>query len=223
MIKRECDVETPRDFLRYYLHGFLGFPRPDLGVIFPFTPVNADDRVVLGRILQKDGEKYSYAEAAHQWPLFRELVHFGRPNVGMVHDGPSVVYLSYRSERNSARGLRLDRAVFHDFNNWYLRKQPGRVPPNTNSRHDLVWESFNPNYSSVSAAWQRLNDGKTTGVPLSLHYGAYTVPDGRFPLLAYKRWTIGHLTGPETVSIHRKFHEYQPDIQRRLKVGVTLL
>lgn len=223
-MRRECDMETVEDFLRYYTRGYIGIPSAN-GEVLPFTPGVQDGRSVIGNTVTKVGEKIGLEQKSFEWKFLKEIAEFGRPLIGAIESGPTLIYGSYGTERNTARGLRLSKARFADFNSWHLRNVPSCKVFLTYSetRLDLIWNAFNKKYFSASAAFGELERGARAGCPLSINYGAFTLPDSQYPLLSYKKWTLGYLDSPFSVRLNRQFSDYAYDIGRKLQIGVSVL
>jgi len=172
-------------------------------------------RNVDGKISIGESVDFSFDE-------LKALIDFGRPDVGMTPNGPSICYLSHSTPREAKKGFRVKSAKSHDFNAEEYRSTPIRVAYDSDP-YDWVWWVFNPEYSSVGVAYSELETGKKLGVPLSNIIGLYTTSRSSCPLLAYKRWTIGYMPDPKSISIFSPFALYVTPVARctGLEVGIV--
>lgn len=221
-MRRTCDVESTADFHRYYTSGWLGMDLPGAASVTPVLIAAAQADVVAVKQLSKSAEGFQLSKYSnYSWDDFKKMAQFGRPDIGMIRVGPSVCFTSFSTPRNAHKGFRPGEVRQYDFNSWQIRdKVPlGRGRDN----YDTVWQAFNPNYPSIHDAWRQLEAGEAAGLPLNRTFALYTLPDCPYPLLAYKRWTIGHMPYPHLVRLNRSFEEYRADIARKLNIEVQLV
>lgn len=221
MITRPCDVETSADFGRYYHGGWIAYHGDN--DVYPFQVGRVQRDLVSGYIMDKKSGTCELHEHQADWNELRIQCDFGKPDVGMVNNGDTVIYGAYRGVREASRGFRPDRVSFYDFNYWPLRKQLRDLPaPRSSGRRDIVWQAFFPQYAKLNEALRRLEDGSSAGEPISRCYGVYTLPDSVYPLLAYKRWTIGYFYSPSHVYVSPLYKDYAADIQKQLGIEVSV-
>lgn len=222
-MRRTCDVEHTQDFHRYYTNGWLGMNLPGAAHVTPVLIAAAQADIVAVKQLSKglEGGFVLSKYTNYPWQDFQRMAQFGRPDIGMIRLGPSVCFTSFSTPRNAHKGFRPGEIRQYDFNSWQIREKValGRSRDN----YDTVWQAFNPNYPSVYDGWKQLEAGEAAGVPLTRTFALYTVPDCPHPLLAYKRWTIGHMPYPNLVRLNRPFEEYRADVARKLNIEVQVI
>lgn len=225
MPQRSCDVESLQDFSRYYNGGWVGFYNKD-GTVGPASVGRDGANHVNLRVLGVVGENRYQAIADHDLSFkeLKESIDFGRPEIGMMEDGPTIVYLSYHTPRQAHKGFRTRELAVDEFNNNDLRDMhiPER-PARGGERHDWVWKAFNPSYTPFAAAFDQLQQGKRVGVPVSTRIGLYLYPDSVCPVVAYKRWTVGYAPDPKSLRIYRKFMDYSEDLTAQTGAEVQLI
>jgi hypothetical protein len=225
MITRLCDVENEVDFNRYYQASWVGWhgkqdsPVPVL--IGGHIGVNPAGVRILGlRFLGPEGvlgdyESFTYEEVkAH--------IDFGRPRVGMVKDGPTLVFLSTNTPREPHKGLRPRTLRVHEFNRFELRNWHP-VRSRYDERLDWVKSIFNPKFPTIPDALKQLEEGKEVGIPINLTMGLYTIPGSAHPLFAYKRWTVGYVLNAQQVCIYDNYLDYAEEIRRQTGLEVQLI
>lgn len=223
---RKCDIETPDDFLRYYNGGWLGLPNTD-GTIAPICGYNSgksDRALYVYRIVNDSAGLRRLPDLERiDWETLKEKGIFGRPTLGMVKNYGTISFGSLVAERNSRRGLTISKMYFYHFNDWALRKKyPEMLDSARDYRWDLIWNYFNPTYFGFTEAFNKLEDGELVGAVLSPTYGLYSTANCPHPLVAYKRWTVGYAER-YVVSIHRRFREYQEEVQELVKAEVRII
>jgi hypothetical protein len=157
---------------------------------------------------------------AASWDDIKEHVDFGVPDIGMMPDGPTVLFCSYATPRIARKGYRARDTRTADFNNWDIRKK--YLARNSGDRYDWTWFAFNPEYVTLEQAEDKITKGEVVGVPLSRTLGVYSLPKSKHSLLAYKRWTIGHVLSPFLVQIHKEYRDYEEDIARQTGAEVIV-
>lgn len=224
-LTRECDVESLQDFSRYYSSGWVGYHTKN-GTIKPAHVGRDRGDGVLARTLAPLGDDYTYEDMFEL--SFRDLknkIDFGRPEVGMMEDGPTVIYMSYSTPRQAHKGFRTRELILSEFNSADLRPYyaPNRPARTGVERHDWVWSAFNPTSYSFANGYALLQDGKRVGVPISRLVGLYTLTDSEVPLVAYKRWNVGYAPDPKTIRIHKKYLDYSEDLAAQTGAEVQLI
>lgn len=225
MPKRPCDVFSGADFARYYDGGWIGLTEEGSDIVVPARVRAANGNEVLFVVLTKTPQavRMSDERITLSWADLQTRATFGCPAIGMLYDDTQLFYGAALAERHSNRGLRLERVHWHEFNRWHLRSAIGPAgPPISNSRFDLVWQVFNPVTFTASEAYRKLLDGESSGLPLSQHLGMYTTGDKAFPILAYKRWSIGYFETEGLLVLGEKYREFQEELRHFLKLEVRI-
>jgi hypothetical protein len=216
-----CDIETEADLIRYYSHGWMGLNGIKDGKVLPFSPRTNQHGLITGTLLNEELRTDVYGI---RWSDLLIQGSFGRPDLGMLHNGPTVVFAAHKAVRNSARGHRNDKTTFHDFNMWDCREQlKGHLPCRSATRYDLIWEVFNPRYEPLDKAIKILEDGEGAGVPISRNYALYVNKDSKHPLLAYKRWTIGFVPRAKSAILDENYREYAEDIEKNTGMEISFV
>lgn len=214
MITRECDVENIADFARYYAASFVGWHGRDKGIITPTAVGRLDGASIQLRFFSKDGDNFIPTDYEYfKFSELKEHIDFGRPKLGIIEDGPTVVFLSQTTPREPRKGLRIREARQIEFNGWETRSVLLRQNP-YNERMDWVWHSFNPSFISFRDALAKLGSGEKIGVALSQDIGLYTVPQTLYPLVAFKRWTVGYVRSEVLIILHPNYADYEQEIRR---------
>lgn len=229
MATRPCDVENTADFHRYYSNSWLGLALPDTDYITPtLMAASQDDRVQVRSLVPNPDKATTgimpyvlngYSE--HRWKAFQNMAQFGKPDIGMSPSTGSVVFLAYSTPRNAHKGLRPNELRTYDFNSWNIRKKFPNGMPRTD-QYGLVWNAFNPTYATIPEAIAQLDSGKTAGVALSRVFAVYSIPDCPFPLLAYKRWTIGYFQAADSVRVYSAYTDYSSMVSNSLRIEVRV-
>lgn len=222
-IQRSCDVENLADFSRYYGNSWIGWHPTDAAHISPAFVGGMQARdVVFLRFLSKTGAG-EFTLGNHElteWKSILEHIDFGLPPVGLCVDGPTISYGSYASPRTPKKGYRPNDVIFSYFNNWNIRSKytrPGRL------NYDNVWEVFNPEYKSFPEALASLSKGDVVGIPISRTIGMYTIPKYKYPMLAYKRWTVGYVMDAYTIYVKAQYSDYANEIYRQTGAKVITI
>jgi hypothetical protein len=222
-ISRACDVETIQDFSRYYGNSWVGWHPTDAAHIQPMYvgSMRNNNTEVTVRALSKlstgfEVEGYTYIN----WQDLKDHIDFGLPPIGMYREGPTFVYAAYSSPRSPRKGYRPRDLHLCEFNSWAIRKNYAR---GSRDSYDWVWHTFNPEYPPLAKAIETLNSGESVGVPISRTLGVYTLPNYRYPMLAYKRWNVGYVVDYATIMISRQFGDYAGDIANQTGAKVTVL
>lgn len=221
--KRSCDVENMGDFGRYYNSGWVGWHDPKSDSIQPcYVAGIVEPEVIALRPLTKlSGERFSIGgQFPVAWGALKKELDFGLPDIGMFQDGPTVVYTSYATPRSPKKGFRARDMFVSEFNGWDIRKK--YVAPRGGERYDWVWNAFIPTYSSLEDAENDLAKGLVVGRPLSRTLGVYSLASFKHSLLAYKRWTVGHVLNPAVVQLKPEYGDYEETIASQLGVKVIV-
>ena len=221
-IQRSCDVENLADFNRYYAASWVGWHPTDSAYISPcYVGPMLDGEHIQLRPLAKEGDKYLVGTG---WPVtwtdLKERIDFGLPDIGMLQDGPTILFCSYTTPRAAKKGFRARDIRVAEFNNWSIRKK--HTLKHSNDRYDWTWQSFNPEYYSLGQAEDRLTKGETVGAPLSRTLGVYSQAEFKHSLLAYKRWTVGHVVTPYLIHLKREYEDYEEDIAHQTGAEVIV-
>lgn len=222
-VQRQCDVENLNDFCRYYQQAWVGWHPTDSADISPcFVNGMLDERRAILRLLSKaEGNAFFMGAPFNAtWSNIREHVDFGVPEIGMIQDGPTIAFCSYSTPRQARKGFRCRDARIATFNSWQIRKK--YLINVGGDRHDWTWFAFNPEYLSLERAEDRLAKGEAVGIPLSRTLGVYSLPSYKHSLLAYKRWTVGHVLSPELIHLKSEYEDYEEDISRQTGAEVIV-
>lgn len=222
-IQRSCDVENLGDFCRYYSGAWVGWHGSDASDIQPcyVGQQHRGDSVHLSPLVKGPEGQFRVANAFYvPWPSLTEHLDFGVPDIGMMPDGPTMVFCSYSTPRTPRKGFRSGDTRVSDFNSWGIRNKYSS--PKGGNRYDWTWFAFNPEYSSLEKAEDKLMKGDVVGVPLSRTLGVYSFPKSKHSLLAYKRWTVGHVVSPYLIQLMREFGDYEEDIARQTGAEVIV-
>lgn len=223
-LTRDCDVENMADFGRYYQASWVAWHPTDSASLQPcWVGPLMDGQNIQLRPLVKQGDGQFLLESGFGVNLesLKNRIDFGAPDIGMVPDGPTILFCSYMTPRVAKKGYRSRDTKTVDFNGWEIRKKYA-IGSRSPERHDWVWFSFNPEYQTLEQAEDRLGKGEVVGVPLSRTLGVYTLPKAKYSLLAYKRWTIGHVVSPDLIQIKREYGDYEEDIARQTGAEVIV-
>jgi hypothetical protein len=221
-IKRTCDVENIGDFARYYQSSWVGWHGTDSADIQPCFVGRMDgaDTVTLRPLVKGEDSHFSLKNTFPvYWTSLKEHVDFGVPDIGMIPDGPTILFASYSTPRVAKKGFRSRDTRIADFNSYDIKKKysaPG------SERYDWIWFAFNPEYKSLEQAEEKLTKGEVVGVPLSRTLGVYSTPKFKNSLLAYKRWTVGQVLTPYLISLKKAYAEYEEDIAKQTGAEVIV-
>lgn len=222
-IQRSCDVENLGDFSRYYQSSWVGWHGTDSAHIQPcFVGAMADqEHIVLRPLAKRENDTFILENPfSVSWTKLKDSIDFGMPDIGMTPDGPTIMFCSYSTPRVAKKGYRSRDSRTSDFNGWDIRKK--YIQPSVRDRYDLTWFSFNPEYISLEQAEDKLAKGEVVGLPLSRTLGIYSSPKFRHSLLAYKRWTVGHVVNPYLIHLKREYGDYEEDIARQTGAEVIV-
>lgn len=222
-IHRSCDVENMDDFSRYYSSSWIGWHGSDAAHIQPcYVQGRMDAERVAFTPLAKtaDGSFATGSRFYSYWSDVKEHIDFGMPDIGMLQDGPTVVFVSYKTPRIARKGYRPREAFVSDFNHWDIRKKYNNRQ--ATDRYDWVWFAFNPEYKSLEQSEALINKGEAVGLPLSRTLAIYSQPKFKHTLLAYKRWTIGHVINPYLIQIKPEYGDYEEDVARQTGAEVIV-
>jgi hypothetical protein len=221
MLLRPCDVENISDFNRYYTNSWVGYHEdPDSEKILPAFVSNPGTGTSTAlKFLTKKGGSWQLGS----WNMLtledlEKHLDFGRPNIGMVDDGPTVVFLSYSTPRAPSKGLRTRDARINNFNDHEIYRYR---TPRSSERYDWIYHAFNPAYLNLDEALKQLNNGEKIGVALSPVLALFTSSTSKFPVLAYKRWSIGYLQD-KTAILNPQYQEYAEPVAKQLQVKVAV-
>jgi hypothetical protein len=214
-IQRTCDVENIGDFNRYYQGSWVGWRRDEDKITPGYVAGLSDiDRVSIRPLLKQENGKFLIGGGVGlSWESLKDTIDFGTPEIGMVPDGPTVLYCSYDTPRVAKKGYRSRDPHTTDFNGYKIKKRYN--PSLVSERQDWIWFAFNPEYPTLEQAEEKLTEGKAVGLPLSRTIGVYTLPSFQHSLLAYKRWTVGHVVHPQLIRLKREYADYEEDIARQ--------
>jgi len=137
----------------------------------------------------------------------------------MIPDGPTVRFCTYTSPRAAKKGFRPRDIKAASFNNCEIRQKYAEGPPD---RYEWVYFAFNPEYQGLERAENALLNGESVGLSLSKNLAIYSHPKFKNSLLAYKRWTVGHVVSPYLLNIKREYADYEEDIARQTGAEVLV-
>lgn len=223
-IQRSCDVENLPDFARYYNGSWVGWHPSDATHIMPCYVGGQMDatHLQLRSLARRDGNQFLLdAPMAATWKDLQDHIDFGAPDIGMMPDGPTVLFCSYSTPRVAKKGFRGRETRTVEFNHWDIRRKyagNGAV----RDRYDWVWFVFNPEYKTLEEVEDLLTKGEAVGMPLSRTLAVYSVPKFKHSILAYKRWAIGHVISPYLISLKREYGDYEEDIARQTGAEVIV-
>jgi hypothetical protein len=222
-LQRFCDVENLADFGRYYASSWVGWHGEDENHIKPcFVGHPLDGAHIQLRPLAR-GENNQLVVTpgfVASWADIKARMDFGVPDVGMMPDGPTVLFLSHSTPRAAKKGYRSRDAQITDFNSWDIRRKYN--PRNPADNYSWTWFAFNPEYKTLLEAEDVLAKGEAVGIPLSRTLAVYSTPKFKNSLLAYKRWTVGHVISPYLIQIKREYADYEEDIARQTGAEVIV-
>lgn len=222
-ILRTCDVENMADFSRYYSGSWIGYHPSDAANIQPCyvaRMLDADTAQLRPLVRNPNNQFIIEAGFPANWSFIKERIDFGTPDIGMMPDGPTILFCSYTTPRVAKKGYRSRDTRTNEFNTWDIRRK--YVSPAAGDRYDWTWFAFNPEYLTLEQAEIRLANGESVGVPISRTLGVYTSPKFKNSLLAYKRWTVGHVITPNLIQIKREYEDYEEDIARQTGAEVIV-
>jgi len=222
MITRECDVENIADFARYYAGSFVGWHGREPGRVIPALVGRLDGNKIQTKFFTlADGTFTPSNWELHTLEELKENIDFGRPRLGVMEDGPTIVFMSQTTPREPRKGLRIREARIHEFNGWETRNLLVKQNP-YNERMDLVWAAFNPEPAPFTSSLKRLYTGERIGVSLTQDVGLFTLPKVQYPLVAFKRWTIGHVRTESSIILQPQYADYRQELQKVTGVEVKI-
>lgn len=221
-IQRDCDVENLHDFARYYASSWVGWHPSDGAFIVPAFVGQwlGEDQLNLRFLSKAPGGGFTVGNhTPTSWTEVKAHIDFGIPDIGLYQDGPTIMYGSYASPRSPHKGYRPRNLVVSDFNQWAIRRKYTR---SSRDSYDWVWLAFNPEHKTLAQALDLIGKGSVVGIPISRTIGIYTLPKFKYPLLSYKRWTVGYVTDAYTVYIKPQYADYQTEIARQTGAKVVI-
>lgn len=221
--QRFCDVENIGDFSRYYQGAWVGYHVSDSIFIQPcYVGGMVDGNHVQLRPLTNTEGKFTIANGFNiNWENLKSRTDFGVPDIGMLPEGPTASFCSYATPRAAKKGFRSRDVRVADFNTWEIRRRYVSRSPG-NERYDWTWFVFNPEYVTLEQAEDKLNKGEAVGIPISRTLAVYSLPKFKNSLLAYKRWTVGHIVNPFLIHLKREYADYEHDIARQTGAEVIV-
>lgn len=217
MTTRPHDVENMADFSRYYANSYVGYRGSDSAHVNPAMvgPLERGNNSILIRCLEKMDKGFNMgAYFSIDWNTLKKQIDFGRPDIGMLDDGPTVIFASYNTPRQAHKGFRIRELQMEQFNGWDIRGQYRAAYP-SNDRYEWLWTVYNPDYRRLKEAYDDIQSGKRVGQALSRMIGIYSVAKSPHPLLAYKRWTVGYMENPTLIRVFPLYQAYSEDIKRQ--------
>lgn len=221
--ERACDVENLADFYRYYMGSWVGWHVTDSTSVQPcyVEQLITRDQVKLRPLSKEGSDKYTLGGGFDcSWSNLKDHIDFGVPDIGITPDGPTILFCSYATPRVARKGYRSRETRVAEFNNWEIRNKYNK--PNTTDRFDWAWFAFNPEYVSLEKAEDRLSKGELVGAALSRTLGVYSLPKFQNSLLAYKRWTVGHVVTPFLIHLKREYADYEESIAQQTGAEVIV-
>lgn len=109
--------------------------------------------------------------------------------------GPTATYAEIPPARQFAKSLHMSRFRFHTPNALEVSEILG-IPIEElviQEERDTLWKIFNPEFSRVSEAVSKLQDGTAAGEPLSNNFAVVATRTSRQPVLVYKDEICGTL------------------------------
>lgn len=222
-IQRSCDVENLTDFVRYYNGSWVGWHPSDAAHIMPCHvggQVNATQFQLRPLGKRENDQFFLDTPFLATWEELQGHIDFGAPDIGMMQDGPTVLFCSYSTPRVAKKGFRGRDTRTTEFNHWDIRRK--YTSNGSRDRYDWIWFAFNPEYKSLEEIEDRLAKGEAVGLPLSRTLGVYSVPKFKNSILAYKRWTVGHVVSPYLINLKREYGDYEEDIARQTGAEVIV-
>jgi hypothetical protein len=207
---RPCDCENIADFSRYYRFAWVAWHMHPEGP----QPVN----------IQQTGDNSIFATDLtgnlHVIPWQRRAeLSFAMPELGMVNGDYTIIYMYKTSPRQPHRGYRTQEILHTVFNAWNLRKLSPIPDPGNRT---VIRNLFFPRYYELKEGLAALDTGERVGCALNERIGIYTSAADRFPMLAYRRSTIGYIENNRAM-IPRAYAEDAPIIHKRLGIEVSIL
>jgi len=227
-MRRGIDVENLHDMCRYYEQAFVGL-REDKGTITPLLigapgGVIQEEQTFLAKrlLLNDDGGFVLSGWTTLKLPEVEKRIDFGTPDIGMIQDGETLIFLSNTSTRIGRKGFRLNHSKSYEFNSYESLGKKSNNKYDIN-KYDMVWRVFNPSYLPLNDALAKLAIGELIGTPLSLTLGLYTLPNSVYPLVAYKRWTVGYIINSTQIRLFKAVRDYEGEIRRQTGAEVVIV
>lgn len=178
MIFQPCDVENIEDFSRYYSGSFMPFRGNVYQISRPYG----------GRVVLIDRR----AEVLQvEWEVFARHSSFGIPTLGIRNLGPTICWLYTAPARNSNRGYIPNHCFMTQFNSWEHRRFPKPGLASFETAHEVYF----PKFYGTSEALDLLGSGERVGCAINENVGLFTTDRHKFPLIAFKRQTVGYMDG----------------------------
>jgi len=141
------------------------------------------------------------------------------PELGMVNGDHSILYMWQTAPRVAQKGFRPNGVQYAVFNAWDLRKN-GKSPDPSNIT--VIKNLFLPTYYTVEEALKSLESGERVGCALSNKMGLYTTATDKYPMIAYRRNTIGHMRDG-VAHVARLYADAAMNMKKKLNLEVVLL
>jgi len=129
------------------------------------------------------------AEEHKDYPYVEDEWLFECPQVGMVSDGTSVMYLNRIPERQWKMGYTNNVVRTNQFNHWEIREM--RLPMMDVTDQKVLDFVYNPKYTSMADGLSSMDRGDVLGFPLSRTFAVSLKRTAKWPVLHYKEWTVG--------------------------------
>lgn len=208
MLKRTCDVENLTDFSRYYSGAWINWNRNEKESYPCYVGgLDTTQTIALRPLSRKENGYFVELPFTTSWDELKEKAEFGVPSIGMMPDGPTISFCSYYTLRAPKKGFRSRDLSISDFNSWEIAKKYSKN--SMDDRKDRVWFAFKPEYSTLEQAQEKLSKGEAVGIPININVGIYSLPKFKYPLLAYKRWTVGYLESPNLIHLKKQYADYE--------------
>lgn len=206
---RPCDVENMSDFHRYYHSCYVGIPRN--GKVSPGLVISCGETNSLLQVItkQQDGSVIPVNEQIDFINLKSNSL-FSRPLLGMISVKDRLMYQSVKGERAPKKGYNPRSTSHKVFLGWDVSTKI-QVPRTAD--YDVVWTTYNPEYVGFREAFHKLANGDSVGLATSRNTGLFNPQDSEYPLIAYKRWTIGHMRSPNEAVLPNSFSDYVPVLE----------
>lgn len=140
------------------------------------------------------------------------------PDLGMVKIGATVGYLSVDPLRQWHKGYYPPNIKVHVPNGPDIKQ----INPNvrfTPSHPYIVWQVYNREFWHPSEAIRLIGEGEGVGYPLSPNFSVCALKEFEYPVLCYKRKTIGNYNGGWKLVDPYKI--YKDQFRRETKVEAT--
>lgn len=202
----QLDVETLRDFSKYYGNRYLK-GRDDR--VYFCHPVRGDD-------LDNNSMKFSVENSAKdswetetiRFEAFPVRFWFGLPRLGSVVVESELLYLSHVPTRDGSRGLDHSRMAYHSFNG-NERGDLSRFDPymlgSLQAPH-IPRQILYPVRVGLGEALQLLGEGKDIAYALTdRRFGVFLSTTYEYPILTYKDTVVGTIENGELLLMQAGF------------------